>query len=93
MVPLVLAVLVAALQVMILSLHRARRIQAARDGARAYSLGPVAGRGRPGQPAGSDQPGERLDLSGPTTASRVTVQAPPMLFLLDRQVTRTVTMP
>ena len=92
MVPLVLAALVAALQVMILGYTAHAASQAARDGARAYSLdrSPVAA-------AESSLPGA-ISLVGVTTYGpdhgvRVTVEAPPMLFLVDRRITRSVTMP
>ena len=52
MVPLVLAVLVCALQVMVLTYTAHAASQAARDGARAFSLGSSTGRRGPGQPAG-----------------------------------------
>ena len=92
MVPVVLAILVAALQVMILSYTAHAASQAAREGARAYSLDQ--------SPTGAAQaslPGAislvSLTTFGPEHGVRVTVEAPPMLFLLDRQVTRSVTMP
>ena len=92
MVPLVLAVLVAALQVMILSYTAHAASQAARDGARAYSLDQSAVAA-----AQASLPGAislvNVSTFGPDHGVRVTVEAPPMLFLLDRQVTRTVTMP
>jgi hypothetical protein len=92
MVPLVLAVLVAALQVMILGYTAHAASQAARDGARAYSLDQSAVAA-----AQASLPGAislvNVSTFGPDHGVRVTVEAPPMLFLLDRQVTRTVTMP
>ena len=92
MVPLVLGVLVAALQVMILAYTAHAASQAARDGARAYSLSRS-----PAAAAQASLPGA-IDLVnvatfGPDHGVRVTVEAPPMLFLLDRQITRSVTMP
>jgi hypothetical protein len=92
MVPLVLAVLVAALQVMILGYTAHAASQAARDGARAYSLSqsPVAA-------ARASLPGAislvTVSTFGPDHGVRVTVQAPPMLFITDRKITRSVTMP
>ena len=92
MVPLVLAVLVAALQVMILGYTAHAASQAARDGARAYSLDQSAGAA-----AQASLPGAislvNVTTFGPDHGVRVTVEAPPMLFLLDRQITRSVTMP
>jgi hypothetical protein len=92
MVPLVLAVLVAALQVMILGYTAHAASQAARDGARAYSLDQSATAA-----AHASLPGAislvNVSTFGPDHGVRVTVEAPPMLFLVDRQVTRSVTMP
>jgi hypothetical protein len=92
MVPLVLAVLVAALQVMILGYTAHAASQAARDGARAYSLDRSAVAA-----ARASLPGAvslvNVSTFGPDHGVRVTVEAPPMLFLLDRQITRSVTMP
>jgi hypothetical protein len=92
MVPLVLAVLVAALQVMILGYTAHAASQAARDGARAYSLDRSAAAA-----AQASLPGAislvNVSTFGPDHGVRVTVEAPAMLFLLDRQVTRSVTMP
>ena len=92
MVPLVLAVLVAALQVMILSYTAHAASQAARDGARAYSLdGSATAAARASLPGAISL--VNVTTYGPEHGVRVTVEAPPMLFLLDRQVTRSVTMP
>ena len=92
MLPLVLAVLVAALQVMIVAYTAHAASQAARDGARAYSL-----RQSPAAAAQASLPGAislvNVTTFGPDHGVRVTVEAPPMLFLLDRQVSRSVTMP
>ena len=91
-VPLVLAVLVGALQVMVFTYTAHAASQAARDGARAYSLerSPVAA-------AQASLPGAirlvEVSTLGPDHGVRVTVEAPPMLLLADRRVTRTVTMP
>ena len=92
MVPLVLAVLVAALQVMTLAYTAHAASQAARDGARAYSLSQS-----PAAAAQASLPGA-IDLVnvatfGPDHGVRVTVQAPPMLFITDRKIARSVTMP
>ena len=92
MVPLVLAVLVAALQVMVLTYTAHAASQAARDAARAFSLGssPVAA-------AQASLPGAiTLVTASPTGLAHgvtVTVQAPPMLFIGDGKITRSVTMP
>ena len=92
MVPLVLAVLVAALQVMILTYTAHAASQAARDAARASSLdrSPTAA-------AQASLPGaiSLVDVStfGPGHGVRVTVEAPPMLFIGDGRITRSVTMP
>jgi hypothetical protein len=92
MLPLVLAVLVGALQVMIVGYTAHAASQAARDGARAYSLDRS-----PADAARASLPGAislvNVTTFGPDHGVRVTVEAPPMLFLLDRQVTRSVTMP
>ena len=92
MVPLVLGALVFALQVMILAYTAHGASQAARDGARAYSLNesPVAA-------AQASLPGAiglvNVSTFGPDHGVRVTVEAPAMLFITDRQITRSVTMP
>ena len=92
MVPLVLAVLVVALQVMVLTYTAHAASQAARDAARAFSLGssPVAA-------AQASLPGAiTLVTASPTGFAHgvtVTVQAPPMLFIGDGKITRSVTMP
>ena len=92
MVPLVMGVLVAALQVMVLTYTAHAASQAARDGARAYSLdrSPVSA-------AQASLPGaiSLVDVAtfGPDHGVRVTVEAPAMLFLVDRRITRSVTMP
>jgi len=92
MVPLVLAALVAALQVMVLGYTAHAASQAARDAARAYSLG-----GSPTAAAQASLPGNiSLVNASPTGVERgvtVTVQAPPMLFVTDGKITRTVVMP
>jgi ABC-type spermidine/putrescine transport system permease subunit II len=92
MVPLVLAALVFALQVMVLAYTAHGASQAARDGARAYSLNesPVAA-------VQASLPGAiglvNVSTFGPDHGVRVTVEAPAMLFITDRQITRSVTMP
>jgi hypothetical protein len=92
LVPLVLVVLLAAAQVMTYALSAHAASQAARDGARAYSLDES-----PGAAARASLPGgvELVDVStyGPDHGVRVTVQAPKVLFVTDRRITRAVTMP
>ena len=92
LVPLVLGVLVFALQLMIIVYTAHGASQAARDGARAYSLNQS-----PAAAAEASLPGALSLVSvttfGPDHGVRVVVEAPPMLFLADRQVTRQVTMP
>jgi TadE-like protein len=91
MVPLVLAVLVAALQVMVLTYTAHAASQAAREAARARSLG---------QPyvaaAQASLPGAISLVSATPTGFAngvtVTVKAPPMLLITDT-ITRSVTMP
>ena len=86
-----LAVLVAALQVMVLDYSAHAASQAARDGARAYSLG-----GSPVAAAQASLPGAvTLVTASPTGFAHgvtVTVKAP-MVFISDGKVTRSVTMP
>jgi hypothetical protein len=92
MVPLVLAALVFALQVMVLTYTAHGASQAARDGARAYSLNesPIAA-------VQASLPGAislvNVGTFGPDHGVRVTVEAPAMLFIADRRITRSVTMP
>lgn len=92
MVPIVLAILVVALQLMVLAYTTHAASQAARDAARAYSLdaSPVAAAQR-------SVPGAVTIVSvstfGPDHGVKVTVEAPAMLFLTDREVSRTVVMP
>ena len=92
LLPLVLAVLVGAMQVMILAYTAHAASEAARDGARAYSLDQA-----PEAAARNSLPGAialvGVSTYGPNHGVRVTVEAPPMLFLVDRQITRTVVMP
>ncbi len=92
LVPLVLAALVVALQVMTLAYTAHAASQAARDAARAYSLDQS-----PTAAAQASLPGAislvNVVTFGPDHGVRVTVEAPSMLFLTDRRMTRTVTMP
>ena len=90
--PLVMIILLAAAQVMTYGLSAHAASQAARDGARAYSLDQS-----PGEAARASLPGgvELVEVStyGPDHGVRVTVQAPKVLFVTDRRITRAVTMP
>jgi Flp pilus assembly protein TadG len=92
LVPLVLGVLVLALQVLVMVYTAHGASQAARDGARAYSLNQSAATA-----AEASLPGALSLVSvttfGPDHGVRVVVEAPPMLFMTDRQVSRQVTMP
>ncbi len=92
LVPIVLLVLVGALQVLIMAYTAHAASQAARDAARAYSL-----EGSPQAAAEASLPGAislvSVNTFGPNHGVRVVVQAPAMLFLTDRQITRQVTMP
>lgn len=92
MVPLVLGVLVAALQVMVFTYTAHAASQAARDAARAFSLG-----GSPVAAAEASLPGAvGLVSATPTGVAhgvRVTVKPPPMLLIGGETITRTVTMP
>lgn len=92
LVPLVLTVLVLALQVLVMSYTVHGASQAARDGARAYSLDES-----PRAAAEASLPGAvslvSVSTFGPDHGVRVVVEAPPILFLTDRQITRSVTMP
>ena len=85
MVPLVLAVLVGALQVMVLAYTAHAASQAARDGARAFSLGQSPAAAAQASLPGSDQPGDRAPPTARTTAYGSRCEAPPMLFLVDRR--------
>jgi Flp pilus assembly protein TadG len=92
LVPLVLTVLVFALQVLMMAYTAHGASQAARDAARAYSLNQS-----PEAAAAASLPGAVSLVSvttfGPDHGVRVTVEAPPMLLLTDRQVSRSVTFP
>ncbi|GAA1825304.1 TadE/TadG family type IV pilus assembly protein [Microlunatus capsulatus] len=92
LVPVVLVVLVLALQVLVMAYTAHAADQAARDAARAYSLDASAT-----QAAAASVPGavRVVDVVtfGPDHGARVTVEAPPMLFLADRRVSRTVVFP
>lgn len=90
--PVLLAVLVLALQVLVMAYTAHGASQAARDAARAYSL-----QESPQAAAQASLPGAvslvSVSTFGPDHGARVTVEAPAMLFLTDRQITRSVTMP
>jgi Na+-transporting methylmalonyl-CoA/oxaloacetate decarboxylase gamma subunit len=94
MVPLVLAVLVCALQVMAQAYTAHAASQAARDGARAFSLGQSAAAA-----VSASLPGnvELLNLraGGPDHTVEVVVQPPIRMipFVTDYTITRSVTMP
>lgn len=92
LVPLVLVVLVLALQVLVMAYTAHAASQAARDAARAYSLD-----ASPEQAARASVPGAvrvvEVTTFGPDHGARVTVEAPPMLFLADRRVARSVVFP
>jgi hypothetical protein len=92
LLPVVLGVLVLALQVLIFAYTAHGASQAAREAARAYSLDQS-----PGAAAQASLPGAVSLVSvttfGPDHGVRVVVEAPQMLFLTDRQVARSVTMP
>lgn len=91
LIPVLLVTLAILLQVMALAYTSHAAAQAARDGARAYSLdqSPIAA-------AQASLPGSvrLVDVStyGPDHGVTVTVQAPPLL-LLSRTITRSVVMP
>jgi hypothetical protein len=94
MVPLVLAVLVCALQVMAQAYTAHAASQAARDGARAFSLGQSAGAA-----VQASLPGNVRLLNfrsgGPDHTVAVDVEPPIKLipFVRDYKITRSVTMP
>ena len=92
LVPVVLVVLVFALQVLMMVYTAHGASQAARDAARAYSLD-----ASPEAAARASLPGAVTLVSvvtfGPDHGARVTVEAPPLLLLGDRRVTREVTFP
>ena len=94
MVPLVLAVLVCALQVMAQAYTAHSASQAARDGARAFSLGQSAAAA-----VNASLPGnvELLNMraGGPDHTVVVEVQPPIRMipFVTDYKITRSVTMP
>jgi hypothetical protein len=94
MVPLVLAVLVCAVQVMAQAYTAHAASQAARDGARAYSLGQSAtGAVRASLPGNVRLLNARS--TGPEHTVVVTVEPPLKMipFVRDYRVTRSVTMP
>lgn len=90
--PLLLTILVLALQVLILSYTAHGASQAARDAARAYSLDQS-----PTVAAQQSLPGAVSLVSvttfGPHHGVTVVVEAPQMLFIADRRISRQVTMP
>jgi len=92
LVPMVLLVLVLALQVLIMAYTAHAASQAARDAARAYSLA-----ASPQAAAVASLPGAislvSVNTFGPHHGVPVVVEAPAMLFLADRQISRQVTMP
>jgi uncharacterized protein (UPF0333 family) len=92
LLPLVLLLMVAAFQVMVMAYTAHGASEAARAAARAYSLDQS-----PNLAAQQSLPGAVSLVSvttfGPSHGVRVVVQAPDMLFLVDREITRSVTMP
>lgn len=90
--PLVLIIMLLALQIMAMAYTAHGASQAARDAARAYSLDQS-----PQAAAAASVPGGVSLVSvttfGPNHGVRVVVQAPPVQMLGNRQVTREVTMP
>lgn len=92
LLPLVLLLLVLAFQVVVMAYTAHGASEAARDAARAYSLDQSAS-------AAAEQslPGAvslvSVSTFGPHHGVRVVVEAPAVIFLTDRQITRTVTMP
>jgi Flp pilus assembly protein TadG len=92
LMPMVLMVVVLALQVLIMAYTAHAASQAARDAARAYSL-----EASPQSAAAASLPGAvslvSVNTFGPHHGVRVVVEAPAMLFLSDRQISRQVTMP
>jgi hypothetical protein len=92
LLPMVLIIMVLVFQVMTMIYTAHAASQAARDGARAYSLGQS-----PESAARASLPGGVSYVStttfGPGHGVRVTVNAPALLFIRDRAVTGEVTMP
>ncbi len=92
LIPLVMIALVGMLQVMVLAYTVHGASQAARDAARAYSLNES-----PQAAAQASLPGAvrlvSVSTYGPDHGVRVTVEAPTLLLVTDRLVTRSVTMP
>jgi Flp pilus assembly protein TadG len=90
--PVVLMLMLLALQVIVLTYTAHAASQAAREAARAYSLdqAPEAA-GRNSLPGGVQWVG--ATLSGPNHTVTVTVQAPFAVPPFDREITRSVTMP
>jgi hypothetical protein len=92
LLPLVLILMVLALQVVVMAYTAHGASEAAREAARAYSLDQPAGAA-----AAQSLPGAVSLVSvttfGPHHGVRVVVEAPAVLFLTDREITRSVTMP
>ena len=90
--PVVLGLMLVVLQVIVLTYASHAASQAAREGARAYSLDED-----PRAAAGASMPGGiqllGVQTSGPDHTVSVTVAAPFAVPPLNRQITRTVTMP
>jgi Flp pilus assembly protein TadG len=90
--PVVLMLMLAALQVVVLAYTAHAASQAAREGARAYSLDQDA------RSAAIDSlPGEirlvGVTTTGPDHTVRVTVAAPFAVYPFNREITRSVSMP
>lgn len=92
LVPMVVLIMLLALQVLTIAYTVHGASQAARDAARAYSLGES-----PEAAAAASVPGGVSLVSvttfGPRHGVRVEVQAPPVFKLGDGRITREVTMP
>lgn len=92
LIPLVLGVLVVVLQLFMMVYTTNGVSQSARDAARAYSLGES-----PDAAAAASLPGGvrlvSVSTFGPNHGVAVTGEAPPIVFLGSRTVTRSVTMP
>ena len=90
--PVVLALMLLALQVIVLTYTAHAASQAAREAARAYSLNQA-----PGTAATDSLPGGvqlvGVQQSGPDHTVTVTVKAPFAVPPFDQEITRTVTMP
>lgn len=92
LIPLAMGVLLVIVQVIAMAYASHGVSQAARDGARAYSLGQS-----PQAAASASLPGGLSLVSvttfGPNHGVTVTAEAPALVVLTDRTVTRSVTMP